>query len=249
MEAGQEAPLPVHRFPVLDSTNAEALRRLAAGDRAMQVICAAAQTAGRGRDGRSWTSEEGNLYASVIVAPPPGRAVGELAFVAALAVGDAILACCAALPDLRYKWPNDVLAGGKKLAGILIEGDGSSGLVIGIGLNVDSAPGKTAWPATCLRAEGADRVSVDALLAALADGFQARYACWREDGFAPIRSGWLNRAYGLGAAMRARLPDGAVYDGVFSALDEDGTLVLDLGAAGTRRIAAGEVIAAGQGDA
>jgi BirA family biotin operon repressor/biotin-[acetyl-CoA-carboxylase] ligase len=235
--------IPVQHHESLDGTNAEALRQLAAGDRGLRMIVAREQTAGRGRDGRIWTSPRGGLYATIVAEAPAGRPVAELAFVAALAAGGAILAVCPDIPDLRYKWPNDVLVGGRKLAGVLIEGDGSGGLAIGIGINVESAPAKAVWPATCLHAEGCGMATVDAVRDALVETFAERFATWQADGFAPVRSAWLDRAYGLGRNMRARMPDGAIYDGVFAALEEDGALVMDLGAAGMRRIAAGEIMA------
>ncbi|MPY70584.1 MAG: biotin--[acetyl-CoA-carboxylase] ligase [Alphaproteobacteria bacterium] len=229
-------------FDSLDGTNAEALRRLAAGARGIEVIWAREQTAGRGRDGRSWSSPLGNLYVSFLAEAPRGRPPAEIAFVAAVAAGEAILGCGAAGVDLRYKWPNDLLVAGRKAGGILIEGDGSGGLAIGIGINVESAPAVASWPATCLHDEGAAGTTVEVLRDSLIAAFLASFARWRREGFSPVREAWQARAYGIGEAMRARLPDGSVFDGVFVALGDDGALLLDQGPQGVRRIAAGEIM-------
>ena len=121
------------------STNAEALAYARSGERGPLWITARAQSAGRGRRGRAWFSEPGNLYATLLLTDPapPGRAA-ELSFVAALAVYDAIARLAPALtPRLALKWPNDVLCEGRKLAGILIEAEGTAPLVMAIGIGVN----------------------------------------------------------------------------------------------------------------
>ena len=132
----------------IDSTNEEARRLAAAGAAAGTVVWAKRQTAGRGRRGRSWISEPGNLFTSLILRPhvPPARAA-ELTFVASLAVAQAVAGF---LPGriICTKWPNDVLVDGGKIAGILIESAaGTSGkvdwLVVGIGINVAHHPNDT----------------------------------------------------------------------------------------------------------
>ena len=109
----------------LASTNAEALTLARGGERGPLWIVARQQTAGRGRRGNAWVSPPGNLYASLLlVDPAPAECAPELSFVAALALHDAILDRAPDLrADLALKWPNDILCGGAKLAGILIEGE------------------------------------------------------------------------------------------------------------------------------
>ena len=134
-----------HRsYDALGSTNAEALALARAGERGPLWLSATQQTAGRGRRGREWVSEPGNLYATLLLSTPSAADVApQLSFVAALAVHDAIVACAPALADrLRLKWPNDVLIGGAKVAGILIEAESSPVfyVAIGIGVNCVSHP-------------------------------------------------------------------------------------------------------------
>ncbi|MDE0333734.1 MAG: biotin--[acetyl-CoA-carboxylase] ligase, partial [Defluviicoccus sp.] len=112
-----------------DSTNAEALRRAADGAPHGTVVLAAEQTAGRGRRGRRWLPAPGNLYMTVLVRPPEGSATAQLSFLAAVALGEAM----DRETDFRFKWPNDLLVGGRKIAGILIEADGEAAAV-GIGV-------------------------------------------------------------------------------------------------------------------
>src|SRR6185436_2922212 len=114
-------------FDTLGSTNAEALALARGGEHGPLWITAARQTAGRGRRGNAWTSEPGNLYASLLLTErlPAGRAP-ELCFVAALALHDAVSALAPALKP-QLKWPNDLLIDGAKFAGILIEAESAQG--------------------------------------------------------------------------------------------------------------------------
>jgi BirA family biotin operon repressor/biotin-[acetyl-CoA-carboxylase] ligase len=224
------------------STNAEALAYARAGEGGPLWVTARAQTAGRGRRGRTWVSEPGNLYASLLLADPaPPERAAQLAFVAALAVADAIAATAPTIADkLTFKWPNDVLLDGAKLAGILIEAEGTRPLLaaIGIGANCLHHPADAEYPATDLAAAGAT-VTADALFVALSD---AMVRCLREwqSGFAPIRASWLARAAGLGGELRARLGTREL-TGRFEALDDDGRLLLRCADGAIETIAAGEV--------
>ena len=240
---------PVLHLDSVDSTNAEALRRARAGTRGPLWVVAATQSAGRGRRGRTWASPPGNLYASLLlVDPAPAAVAPQLAFVAGLAVHDACAALAAGLADaLRLKWPNDLLCRGAKIAGILIEGEGSADVVavIGIGVNCRHHPDAVEHPATDFAAQGAE-IAAPALLDAMRRTMTARLAEWdRGVGFAAIRSAWLARAAGLGQAMRARLPDREV-TGVFEAIDEAGRLVLWLADGRREVITAGEVFPVGE---
>jgi len=217
-----------------DSTNDEARRLIAAGAGHGTVVRADRQTAGRGRRGRHWESPPGNLYMS-IVADATTAPTGQLAFVAALAAGDALTGggC------VRFKWPNDLMVRGRKVGGILIEADGGTAIV-GIGINVASAPAETAYPATAIAAAGWPTVTPADVCAGVAAGFAAWYARWCREGFAPVREAWLARAAGLGGPVTARLP-AATCRGTFRALDQDGALILEQADGALRRIAAGDV--------
>ena len=231
------------------STNDEALSRARAGERGPFWVTASVQTAGRGRRGRSWVSEPGNLYATLLLSEPcpPARAA-DLSFVAALAVHDAIVAAApACAPRLLLKWPNDVLVGGRKCAGILVEGEGAAGgfiAAIGIGVNCARHPGDAVFPATDLAAEGVV-LPPDALFPLLAGAMRRRLAQWgRGYGFAAIRADWLARTTAIGDQVKVRLPD-RVVTGTFSGLDEAGRLLLQAAAGTTEVIAAGDVFAIG----
>jgi BirA family transcriptional regulator, biotin operon repressor / biotin---[acetyl-CoA-carboxylase] ligase len=231
----------------LDSTNAEALRHAQQhpGEAGPLWITALEQTAGRGRRGNTWSSPPGNLYATLLLKNPASpRHAPQLSFVAALAVHDAILDCT---PELRgklaLKWPNDVLCGGAKLAGILIEShrlDTGLALAVGIGVNCQHHPVQTSNPATDLAALGV-AVSAGDLFLALSGAMMRRLDRWRGgEGFSAIRADWLERASGLGQEMQARLP-GRTLVGRFEALDETGCLLLRLADSSIETIVAGDV--------
>lgn len=224
----------------LDSTNSEALRRLGKGGRHGDVVQASVQTAGRGRRGRHWVSGQGNLHASVILIPQAARAPGQLAFVAALGLGDALDECAPKGCAIRFKWPNDVLIGGLKAAGILIEAGQGPGAVIGIGVNIATAPEAPSIAATSLTSQGFGPVTPGELLSRLCHRLDGWYRRWQGEGFEPVRAAWLARAAGLGDTIEARLARGAE-QGVFGGIDADGALILEGPDGGRRIIAAGEV--------
>jgi len=249
-EATDLAGVRTLRFDTLGSANAEALVRARAGERGPLWIAAATQTQGRGRRGAAWVSVPGNLYATLLLTEPsPKAAAPQLSFVAALALHDAVAACAPQLgPALALKWPNDLLLGGAKLAGILIEGESDPAFAVAVGLGVNCAhhPDGAAYPATDLAAAGA-LVTPEALLSALAAAMAQRLAQWdRGEGFARIRADWLKRAAGLGGDIRVRLPE-REFTGRFEGLDETGRLLVTEGG-GLTAVGAGEVFGLGVTD-
>jgi len=231
----------------LTSTNEDALARARAGERGPLWVTAARQTAGRGRRGNVWTSEPGNLYASLLLTDAaPAVHLPELCFVVALAVRDAVIAVRLQLTaKLKLKWPNDLLLDDAKLAGILIEAesvDGITAIAAGIGVNCAHHPDNLAYPATSLAAGGA-AVSPAELRRVLSGTMLTRLAQWdRGSGFAAIRSEWLAHAAGLGGNIHVRLADREL-TGTFETLDRMGRLMLRLPGGALEAITVGEVFA------
>lgn len=232
-------------FDVVDSTNEEAKRLGAAGQAGPIWISAVRQTAGRGRRGRTWESPSGNLAATLLLRPgKPAGECAQLSFVAAIAACD-MLATFAPGTEFRVKWPNDVLADGRKIAGILLEsasqgGDPPLWLAIGIGANLATHPEDTIFPATSLARLGVTTPRADDALLRLAANFAKWYEVWRGDGFAVTRDAWLARAAGLGKRIVARLSHEEAR-GVFEGIDEGGALLLRESSGHLRTIPAGEV--------
>jgi BirA family biotin operon repressor/biotin-[acetyl-CoA-carboxylase] ligase len=227
----------------VDSTNAEALRRAGAGERGPLWIVASTQTAGRGRRGRAWASPSGNLHATLMLTDPAPPAVApQLSFVAGLALYDAAAAAAPSLaPRFALKWPNDLLCGGRKIAGILIEGEGVPvAVAVGIGANCRHHPAGVEFPATDFAAEGAD-ISAAGLFDELAAAMATRLREWqRGAGFAGIRTAWLARAAGVGEPVRVRL-SGSETEGRFETIDDTGRLMLRTASGQLQAIAAGDV--------
>jgi BirA family biotin operon repressor/biotin-[acetyl-CoA-carboxylase] ligase len=218
-------------YDSVGSTNAEALARARSGERGPLWITAGRQTAGRGRRGRGFVSEPGNLFASLLLTDPsPADRAAELSFVAALALHDAICHTAPVLAaTLELKWPNDLLCDGGKLAGILVEGESGSGrplaVVIGIGVNCAHHPDGLSYRATDLAACGAT-VTPQRLFAALSRSMVLRLAEWeRGAGFEAVRRAWLALAAGVGERVLVRLPETELA-GRFETLDAAGRLVL-----------------------
>ena len=226
------------------STNADLLARAVAAPDSPegQVLVAEEQTAGRGRLGRTWTSVPGaSLTFSVLLRPasvPPDRR-GWLSLLAGVAVASAVRSVTGGVAgdvgvDAMLKWPNDVLVGDRKLAGILIEQspDGSA-VVIGTGLNVATPAAAlpvspVGLPATSLLLEGA-AVSRETLLLAILGQLANWYVAFRADPD-PVRTGLLaeyRRLSGtLGQTVRVELPVGRVVTGVATDIDLDGRLLI-----------------------
>jgi BirA family biotin operon repressor/biotin-[acetyl-CoA-carboxylase] ligase len=240
-----DANAPRVTFDEIDSTNAEAARRANAGDVGPYWLRAERQSAGRGRRGRSWTSERGNLFITYFTAttkPPADLAL--LSFAAALAVADVVDAAIGR-PVALVKWPNDVMVLGRKVSGILLESgaltDGRAWIAIGVGINVASAPEGVDQPIAALSAFADGKaLSVDAIEQTL----RRRLGFWAgrldRDGFAPLRDAWLLRAHGLGAQAVARVGQEEIA-GIARGLTGDGALELELPDGRTRLITAGEV--------
>jgi len=236
-----------------DSTNEEAKRLACSGAADGTLVWARRQTAGRGRRGRAWTSEPGNLFASFVLRPgcAPLQAA-QLTFVAALAVRDMLSIFMKSNDSIACKWPNDVLVGGRKISGILLESStAGSGivdwLVLGIGVNLRHHPdigGR--HPATSLSAEGGGEVNASSALEQLALAFSQRRGEWLQGGFEAVRNDWLKHAYGLGQTAHIKL-ESASHSGLFIGIDESGALRLQGDGCAERLFAAGEVTFEGSG--
>lgn len=224
------------------STNADLATRLRAGERIAEGywLVADRQSAGRGRQGREWIDGAGNFMGSTLV----HRRFGDpqmptLALAAGLAVFDAMAPLLPAETVAMLKWPNDVMIGRAKLAGILLEREGDA-VLVGIGVNLASAP----------RLPGRDTIALSELGVAagrdgfaerLVRGFAAEIERWRTFGLASLVPRWLKAAHPIGTPLSVGEPGEAPLEGAFAGLGEDGSLQLRLADGGTRAIHAGEV--------
>ena len=171
-------------YDSIGSTNDEAKHLARGGAEEGTLVSAREQTAGRGRRGRGWVSPRGNLYLSLVLRPdcPAGRAA-QLGFVAALAVGDALRAILPRIERLTYKWPNDVLIDGRKIAGVLLESEtvGSeklSFIVVGVGVNLTVSPHGMEFPATSIMEEGLGEVMPEVMLEQFAAHLRLSSCLW-----------------------------------------------------------------------
>lgn len=229
----------------VSSTNTEALARARAGDSGFLWITAERQSGGRGRRGREWVSERGNLYSSLLLVDfAPTEELGSLPLAVALAVHETIVSVMP--PDgatVDIKWPNDVLIDRRKTSGILLEAerlpDGRMALVIGIGINIRARPDLAQYPVTSLTDQGVS-ISPEELFARLYVAMADALSVWDEGrGIGEIVRRWRGVACGIGEKITVNLPDRSI-SGIFSGIDDKGLLLLD-SAAGTLSIAAGDV--------
>lgn len=233
-------------FDEIDSTNEEARRRAAKGDVTPVYLMARTQTAGRGRRGREWMSLPGNLFLTYYgVTQKPPAEIALLGFAAGVALAefcDSLLAAGRA----RLKWPNDLMLDGRKAAGLLLESgalpDGRNWFAIGVGFNLVASPGNVGQETAALT-----DLAPRATLApeTVANDFAERLASWAarldREGFAPLRSAWETRAYGLGEAASVEL-NGQMLSGISRGLSPRGELMLELPNGEMRAVAAGDIL-------
>lgn len=227
--AGQD---DVRLYHTIDSTNDEARRLSEGGETGPLWVRSHEQTKGRGRRGRTWLSQPGNLFTTGLFTLTCGPAeAANLSFVAALAVAEAIDPHVAP-GAVSLKWPNDVLIGGKKTSGILLEswhGPYGFHLAVGIGVNVRTSPDGIDQPITCVTDHvptGQPPVTADRLFEGLRARFQDWFVVWTKLGFAPIAQAWLARASGVGQPIVVRLPHETL-EGRFCGLAPSGALQLE----------------------
>jgi BirA family biotin operon repressor/biotin-[acetyl-CoA-carboxylase] ligase len=242
----------VEVVPVTGSTNADLLARAAAGEPEGAVLVAEQQDAGRGRLGRAWVSPpRAALTFSVLLRPAavPRALLGWLPLLAGVAVAAAVGDVAAV--DAQLKWPNDVLVGPAKLAGILAEAAGDA-VVVGIGVNVSTGPaefpppGPGALPATSLLLEHARSLDRTRLLAGILAGLERSYLTWSQFLGDPERSG-LRAEYTrwcatLGRRVRVELPGGRALDGLAAGVDADGRLLVSVPPDADLPVAAGDIV-------
>lgn len=231
------------------STNADLLVRAAGGAPEGLVLAAEEQRAGRGRMDRAWVSPpRAGLTFSVLLRPSgvPAARRGWLPLLAGLAAVDAVRTVAGVA--VRLKWPNDVLAGDAKLAGILAEA-APDAVVIGIGLNVSTTPAELSRfgrPATSLAALGAAHADRAKLLAEILSGIEQRYRAWRRAGGDPdgcgLRAEYALACATLGREIRLELPVGQPLSGLAVGVDSDGRLLVRSPAADVIAVAAGDVV-------
>jgi BirA family biotin operon repressor/biotin-[acetyl-CoA-carboxylase] ligase len=240
-------PVILH-FDSLPSTNTEAARQADAGAREGLCIVAREQTAGRGRRERAWASpRDAGLYFSVLLRPRiESQAWSLIPLAAALAVRDALIEACELETDI--KWPNDLLARGRKLCGILSETcDAGRACVVGIGVNLrDTAfPPEIAARATSVEAETARPPDREALLVALTRHLARRYEeLQSHDGVhATVRAWSAASSYAVGKRVRVALGDEQSFEGTTRGLERDGALRVEDDSGATRIVRAGDVMA------
>jgi BirA family biotin operon repressor/biotin-[acetyl-CoA-carboxylase] ligase len=239
----------MHRFGSVTSTNDLAIRMAEEGAPEGTVIVAEAQTSGRGRRGRTWSSPAGGLYLSIILRPdlPPDR-LWQIAFVASLAAAEAVTRV-SGLPA-RIKWPNDVLLSGRKVAGILVEARKSPRrretqrtVVVGIGVNVniEDFPTELAERATSIALQLGRRLDMKAVEDAFLETFGARYKEHLREGFPPLLRAWKELDCTVGSEVSVHTGEGVV-TGRAVEVDSHGDLVIERSDGDKERVSAGEVL-------
>lgn len=216
-------PWRLEVFAELDSTSTDCIARARAGEAAGLAVLALRQSAGRGSRGRVWQAPEGNLNLSVLLRPQrPAAEAGMFALLAGIAVAEALEALTPLTATL--KWPNDLLLGPAKLAGVLIDaapsGAGLDWLVIGVGMNLREAPRVEGRLTTALGAHG---IKLEPQI--MANAILERLGIWQDAPSEMIRAAWLERAHAVGTPVAVQ-SNGQLLQGSFAGLSPAGELLL-----------------------
>ena len=247
MSITKELPegLTLFHFKTLDSTNKTAVEMARTNASSGTVVWAESQKNGKGRNNRTWISEFGNLYSSIILRPQLSiEHISQLTFIAPLAIGDLIEHIDSNI-DYSFKWPNDVLVAGRKICGILLQSGSwekthDKWIVLGCGLNLASFPLDTETPATSLFEETGRSFVSEEVLISYYTFFSKWYDIWLKNGFLSIRKAWLDRSHPVGQPLVTQITSDKKICGQFLGIDENGALLI-VTKKGEVKINAGEV--------
>ncbi len=239
----------LHYYLEIDSTNKHARELAENGALEGEIVIAEQQTRGRGRRGRNWISPPFvNLYLSIILRPklPPAHAA-QITLMAAVALADTVAGFAPDPPAI--KWPNDILLGGKKLAGILTESSITAErvnyVVLGIGINLNFPhalmPDALRQRATSLMECSGKTVSREAFLERLIHDLDRCYGILGEAGFDAIAPQWEARFNFRGKRVRVEMGDETLA-GIAKGIDRDGALIVEDAGGQSHRVFAGDVI-------
>jgi len=236
-------------YDTVSSTSDVAAEMAERGEPEGGVVFAEYQKKGRGRMGRSWLAPRGKNILMTFIVRPRLRPMNapQLTLLSAVACAEAIRAVTG-LPAL-IKWPNDILIGGRKICGILVELfselDGIKYVLVGVGLNVNVQKGE--FPrdieggATSILEELGRKISRIELARELLRRLDENYRLLQESGFSPVMKKWKELSATLGRSIRVRWPNGTLEIGSAHGLDEDGALLLRRETGFTVRVTSGDI--------
>ncbi len=231
----------------VDSTNAEARRRILRGEGAhADTILADEQTQGRGRRDHAWKSPLGNLYFSLIITPRLQESAWARYSLLSAVILSRVLGSIIEPSRFQFKWPNDVLIDGRKVSGLLIESlyhEGQPFLIIGVGVNVLYHPSDSDFPSTSLAACGIIDILPDRLLQRFMAEFDVNWQVFLNEGFAVFYRRIERQMYGLGRKVCLALSEERRVEGICRGMDEEGHLVLEDDNGVRRGYASGDVFA------
>ncbi len=231
----------------VDSTNAEAKRRILRGEGAhADTIIADVQTQGRGRRDHVWQSPLGNLYFSIIITPRLQESAWARYSLLSAVILSRVLGSIIDPDRFLFKWPNDVLIDEHKVSGLLIEAlhhEGQPFLIIGVGVNILHHPFDSDFPATSLAACGVSDILPDRFLQRFMAEFDVNWQAFQNEGFAVFYQRIEQQLYGLGKKICLALSEEQHKEGICRGIDEEGQLLLEDENGVRRAYTSGDVLA------
>ena len=234
----------VIQYENIDSTNAAAKRIHFNQEFKKIIIIAKNQTSGKGRQGKIWTSCNGNFFASFVFSSKkfPAKKLLSIPFATSIALRNALISAGISKENISLKWPNDILVNNKKIAGILIETDNKNDrIVVGIGVNLAQYPDKTDYGATSIKKEIEKTIDYKDFLSILTPHFEEWISFCEKGESAFIINEWQKNAFYLGKKIKIKISS-EILTGIFLGLDKNGSLLLKDENNIERVISAGEII-------
>ena len=230
----------------IGSTNDELKRRALSGfDEEGLTVWSRVQTAGKGRNKRSWVSEIGNMFISVLFRPYCSISVAaQIGFLPVIAASKTLDCLLGQPTNFSYKWPNDLLLNGKKIAGTLLEAGfyketNTIWIVAGFGLNLQHFPIATFFPGTSVKDETDKNLRIEEVVELYLQNLSKLYSNWQEVGFESMRKEWLSRGHGINKPLNIKFGTENL-SGIFRDLDETGALIIET-STGLHKVSAGDV--------
>jgi BirA family transcriptional regulator, biotin operon repressor / biotin---[acetyl-CoA-carboxylase] ligase len=233
-------------FDHIDSTNEEAKRVASLCPDKDFLIWSHMQTKGKGRNSNSWISPKDNLYLSILTQGKEDISnISYLPFIMALAIGDVIKKYTNNADLVQYKWPNDVLYDGKKIAGILIEtkitnNNQTDWVIIGTGINLISSPKIEGYPTTNIFDITKQEISVEDAIDQVMHNLAYYQNLFQKEGFKVIKDLWLTNAFGIGKLLTVSSANSRLL-GTLEGIDDDGAILLKLSNGSITKILSGDL--------
>ena len=239
----------LHYYDVIDSTNLEAKRLIRKGISGHHIVWSISQESGYGKASRVWQSGSGNITFSLIIEHSYSEnIICQLLFVIAVGIREVIEKMFNdhnIHPEIKIKWPNDIMVDGRKISGIMIENlkslEGKSFLVIGVGININYDSIISNLVTNSFKKYNIENIDLKLFIKDIIDSFEKHKDLWSKNGLMPIKKLWMENAYNLGNKVTVTNGESIII-GIFNGIDDHGSINILTESGLTSVVSIGEII-------